>query len=323
MAVSGFELAKAFEKDELCGWAEHRHPGIARSEFNLLKQSGYFLPFSMQSNAKGTKTFLHLVARKVLGKDITNYNQQIGDCVSFAGKNAAELLQTTQILLGGDDIKWRPVFPPYYYGASRVYVGRGRLGNDDGSLGSWLAQAVVRYGTLFADEANVPKYSGKVAKAWGDPQPKNDLDNWLPTAKNFLVQGVAQVRTWANLVEAISSGFPVTIASDVGFEMEARKDGFHRIGRKPWAHAMCVIGADDNAKDPYVLILNSWGDCHGHLKDFDDGHSLPKGVLRVRRADFEKILRQKECFAYSDMRGFQDRREKLQKAMFDLLGKQD
>ena len=326
MSVDGIEIARAYENGELCGWAEHHNPGLARSEFRLLSKGGLFLPFRItrttrqRYTATGKKVMLYLLARKLLGQDITFYPQEIGDCVSFGAKNAAELLQVVQKLIKGDAIKWRPVFPPYYYGTGRVYVGRGRLGNQDGSLGSWMAQAVMRYGTLFADEPNVPKYSGRVAKAYGDPDPRNDLDLWLPTAKNYLIQGAALIKTWPDLVEAIANGYPVTCASNVGFEMEPRRDGFHYVGRRPWPHQMAFIGVDDNERNPYAVVQNQWGHVHGDLKDFADGHNLPKGCLRIRRDAAELILRANESFAYSHMRGFPDQSAEIEKAMFDLIG---
>ena len=33
-----------------------------------------------------------------------------------------------------------------------MYVGNGQMGNGDGSTGSWMAEAVRKYGTLFRDE---------------------------------------------------------------------------------------------------------------------------------------------------------------------------
>jgi hypothetical protein len=268
----------------------------------------------------GDKSMLYLAVRKVLGKDTPNYPQGAGDCVSQGGKNAAEYLTCTEIVLGGERQKFRPVFPPFYYGTSRVYVGKGKLGNGDGSVGAWLAKAVMAHGTLFADEPGVPAYSGAVARAWGDPSPKNDLDKWAGVAKAFLVRSAAKVTTWDQLVSALASGYPVPVCSDVGFEMHPRADGFHARGREPWAHCMCIIGVDDREKDPYAVILNSWGDVHGRLKDFDDGHALPPGCLRVRRAVVEVMLAAGDSFAFSSFDGFADRADDLEDALFDLVG---
>lgn len=319
--MTGDELRDAYVKDEMCGWAEKRHPGLFREQFKLISEAGgikdRLVITGNKRSAKGKKTMLYQVTRRLLGKDTLNYAQEIGDCVSQGAKNAAEYLQACEILLKGDNEKWRPVFAPYYYGTGRVYVGKGRLGNGDGSLGSWMAEAVQKYGTLFSDDENVPKYSGRVASAWGDPNPKNDLDKFKPVAIKRLVRSAAVIRSWDDLVEAIGNGYPCPTASMIGYNMTASADGFHRQTEE-WAHQMCIIGADDNDKDPYGIILNSWGDAHGHLKDFDDGHDLPVGVLRVRRKDIEKHIREGETYAYSNFDGFPG--QDLDKALFDLIG---
>jgi len=329
----GFQLARDYEKGTLCGWGEIRQPGIVKAQFNLL-ESG-FLPFHIRQQTKvtaGRKMFLYQVVRKILGQDTKNYPQEIGDCVSFGAKNGTEYLTCTQIASvaqslyesGGDyqsylanaRIKFRSIFPPWFYGTGRVYVGGGRLGNEDGSLGSWMAAAVQKYGALFSDDSNVPAYSGRIAKAWGDPNPRNDLDNFKDVAKQYLVKGAALIRSWDDLVAALCNGYPCPTASNIGYGMEPGRDGFH-VQNTQWGHQMCFIGADDNDKDPYALIVNSWGDVHGHLKDFESGEDLPVGVLRVRRRDAEKHIQAQETFAYSAFDGFPE--QGLDKALFMLV----
>lgn len=315
-----------YDQGHVIGWLEILDRGLAKREFNFLSpqsggrilgsfdETGLYVPVA----ETGKKVMLYLLVRKAIGKDITNYPQQVGDCVSFGAKNAAETLQAVQTVLQGEAIKWRPVFPPYYYGTGRVYVGRGQLGYSDGSLGVWMAEAVTKYGTLFADEPGVPQYSGSVARRWGDPVARDDLDIWKPKALAYLVKQTAPVRTWPELVAAITNGYPVTIASDVGFTMEPGSDGFHRR-RGSWAHQMCIIGVCDTPQAQYAIIQNSWGDVHGRLKDFDDGHDLPLGCLRVRRPDVEVILAQDDSFAYSHMVGFPDQSEQIDREMFRFI----
>lgn len=314
------DIVNAYRSGEVVGWAGVRHPELAQVALADAVSRGVIRPsFELLGQTRptaGKKMFLHDVVRKVLGKDTTNYAQEIGDCVSFGAKNASEYLQCTMILMAGQRVRWRPVFPPYYYGTGRVYVGGGRLGNSDGSLGSWMAEAVQKYGTLFSDDKDVPAYSGRVAKSWGDPRPAPDLDKYKAQALPFLVRSAALVATWEELVAAICNGYPCTTASNIGYQMEPSSDGFHRQSGS-WAHQMCFIGVDDNDKDPYALILNSWGDAHGKLKDFTSGEPLPAGTLRVRRKDVEKHLRARETFAFSDMVGFPER--DLERALFDLL----
>jgi hypothetical protein len=334
MNAVGYQLAKDYAKGHLCGWAGRDNPDLVREQFNLL--SGSFRPFSIAEQTRetaGRKMFLYQLCRKALGKDTDNYPQEIGDCVSFGAKNATEHLTCSEMVgaavqavghdgakaiedyLAAARIKFRPVFPPYYYGTGRMYIGRGQLGSEDGSMGSWMAEAVQKYGTLFSDEPNVPKYAGRIAKQFGTS--KQPLDQWQPTAKSYLVKSAALINSWDELVAAICNGYSVTTASNIGYSMEPSSDGFHRQTAN-WGHQMCIAGVDETYSEPYGLILNSWGDVHGHLKDFQNSsESLPVGVLRVRRADIEKHIRAGETFAFSQFDGFPE--QGLDKALFMLV----
>lgn len=251
------------------------------------------------------------------------------NCVSFAAKNATEYVTCTQIasvaaaepdlgarkqIIKNGRIRFRPVFPPYYYGTGRVYIGNGSLGNGDGSIGSWMAAAVEKYGTLFSDGNGVPRYSGSLARQWGDRNPRSDLDNFLAQADEFDVQSAARVRSWQELVDGVANGYPATTASSYGFDMEPGRDGFHRQ-RGSWSHAMCIIGVDDEWPEPYAIILNSWGNVHGELFDLYTGEKLPYGCLRVKRSVIESMIRNGELFLYSNFVGFPERQLKLEDFM--------
>lgn len=329
----GEQLRKDYENGTLCGWAEKRNPGILKAQFNIM---GAPKTFNHHRSTGKKKMFLHWIVRKLLGKDTPNYPQEIGDCVSFGAKNAAEYVTCAQILgnilanakragvdpaeaIAAGAYKFRYVFAPYYYGTGRTYVGKGQLGtNDDGSLGIWMAEAVRKYGTLFADDPNVPKYSGSVARAWGDPRPAPDLDKFKGLALDNPIKETEQINSWDELVKAICEDLaPCPTASDIGYNMEASSDGFHRQTTS-WAHQMCFIGVDDNDTDPYALLLNNWGDAHGRLKDFDTGEDLPIGILRVRRKDVEKHIRQEETYAYKNFDA--EKAALIDKSLFRVMG---
>lgn len=309
------DIVNLYKEGAKGGWAGKDKPELVKAQFDLL--SGSFREFNIANvtrSTKGSRTMLHEVVRRLLGKDTENYAQQIGDCVSFGAKNACEYLMATEKLMKGDREAFHPVFPPYLYGTGRVLVGKGQLDGDDGSLGSWMADAVIKYGVLRSNFNGVPEYSGRVAKKWGDrPGPEK---KFVDEGKSHPVRSAALIRSWDDLVAAISNGYPCTTASDIGYSMTASSDGFHRQNDS-WGHQMCFIGVDDNDKDPYAIILNSWGDAHGQLKDFTTGENLPIGVLRVRRKDAEKHIRAGETFAYSNFDGFPE--QLLDKALFMLV----
>lgn len=241
----------------------------------------------------------------------------IKNCVSFGMKHGTEIVSAVEIFQNGEREKFRPIHPSYYYGTGRIYVG-GWESTEDGSLGSWMATAVMKYGSLFADEPGVPAYSAALAGSWGH-RASNGIDKWKPIAINFPVKSMALIKTWDQLVEAITNGYPCTTASNVGYAMEASSDGFHRQNTN-WAHQMLFYGVDNgykNGNDPYALLLNNWDDVHGHLKDFETGEDIPISTLRVRRKDVEKHLRENETFAVSQFVGFPE--QKLEKALFKLI----
>lgn len=311
------EIASLYTSGCYNGWLGEK---VAKEQWDLIKGSSSFREFPKALvNAGNKRMMLYEVCRKLLGKDTVNYPQEIGDCVSFGAKNATEYLMCCERLLKGDLEKFRPVFPPYFYGTGRIYIGGGQLGNEDGSLGSWMADAVIRFGVLCADEPGVPQYSGTVAKAWGGSRTgRQYLDKWKPIAEIHPIKSAAKINNWNELVSAICNGYPCTVASNQGFNMEASSDGFHHPNGN-WGHQMCFIGVDGDYKDPYAIILNNWGDVHGRLKDFNTGDNLPIGVLRVRKNVAESMIYAGETFAYSNFQGFEDQEEKLNKELFKLI----
>lgn len=329
MSAVGYNMAEYYQRGDVVGWAGHDKPDMVRSQFNLLEADGHFTSFNGFGAApRGQrKMFLHRANRKVLGKDIPNVPQEDGDCVSQGAKHATETLTNTQTIgqaamtanpqevYDNARLVWRPVFAPYYYGTGRLYVGNGQMGNEAGSYGSWQA-AAMKYGTLFADEQECPPYSGYCAVQWGTY--RKYIDKWNPKAKDFIVKTTTKVSAWDAMCDLICAGYPVTTASNIGYSMEPGRDGFH-VQNARWGHQMMIYGVDETYREQYALIMNSWGDVHGHLKDFETGEDLPIGVLRVKRKDIEKHLTTGENYGYSSFNGFPDNSETLKRELFTLL----
>lgn len=285
---------------ELCGWAAAVDPELFRDAFTSFGAQFERINIIGSRPIEGARAMLWALARKVLNnEDTPNYPQQIGDCVSFGAKNAIEYVQFAPII-NQERKTFKRVFPPYLYGAGRVFIGRGRL-RSDGSLGIWQAKAVMEFGTIPSDTPNLPQYSESVAKDWGrgEGPPKE----FVEVGKQYIVKSAALVKTWEDVVTSLANFYPVTVASNVGFTMKPGSDGFHsRSGS--WAHQMCIIGVDNEHATPHACILNSWGDVHGAVEDFKTGQKWPKGTLRVRATDVEKMLAEGDSFAYSSFDGF-------------------
>lgn len=303
-----------FNPQDYCGWFD---PDLAQEQFNLFSGSiNSFASYSPVNSYSGKRMMLWEAVRKVLGKDTVNYPQQVGDCVSFGGKNALEYLQCVEIAINGDAEEFHPIFPPYLYGTSRINVGGGGLWGD-GSYGVWLQEAVKRFGVLRADAQGVPQYSGSLARSWGS---RGVPAAFLEEGGRHLVLTTAQVRNAGECAEALLSGYPVVVCSNWGFRMEPGADVFHQP-RGTWGHCMTIIGFEDHPQyGLYFIILNSWGDVHGRLKDFQTGADLPVGVLRVKGDVVDAMLGQNDSYAYSQFCGFPDNSDKINRALFDIVG---
>ena len=310
--VKGYNIANQYTSGKASGWAGEK---LAKEQFNLITgqpNSGLITFPNLPIQADGDMA-LYQMCRKMLGEDTKNYPQEIGDCVSFGSKNACEYLTCVQNILKVSPDQFRSVFPPYMYGTSRAFIGGGSI-SGDGSLGSWVAAAVKKYGVLASDEPNVPKYKGAVAKSWGNRNgpPKE----FVELAKVHLVKSAAQINNWEELTKAITNGYPVIVCSGQGFNMEPSSDGFHKAAGS-WAHCMLIIAVKNTHKTPHGLILNSWGDVHGRLKDFDTDEDLPVGVIRARAEVIDRMLKQQDSFAFSQLDWFQE--QKLPRDLFKLL----
>lgn len=307
-------IAEKYINNNINGWGGEK---LAAKAWNMLKSSDSFKPLPKRyGSSEKRKVFLHLLVRQLLKRDVENIAQQIGDCVSWGARNAIEYLECAEILLGGDLEKYRPIYAPYLYGTGRVFVGKNQLGRGDGSLGSWQAEAVIKYGALASDEYGCPAYSGKVASDWGyNPGPP---DKYVNIARLNPVKSASIVKNWDELVTAISNGYPCTIASDQGFSMAPDSEGFHRPQGK-WMHQMCVCGIDQIYKYEYGLIRNSWGNVHGQLYDFNTNEKLPVGYLRVKRATIERMIQQGDTFAYSNFQGFPEQYPAIEKSLFKMI----
>lgn len=236
------------------------------------------------------------------GQHLPTWRQQSSDCVSMGASNAVAYRQSVQIAQDGQNQQLRIPAPHYTYGISRVQIGKRSLGRQGGSLGVWGAQACQSYGILPVEKANELgfPYSGQLANRWGfDGPPKVAIDY----ASKYRMRTVAQVRSWEDLRDALVHGFPVTIASNVGFN----GGSYDRDGKRwlrpagSWPHQMCVIGVEDRPnRTKGAYIINSWG-TDAHPKPLNDE---PPGGFWADWQTMQRIVSQGDSWAYSDFDGF-------------------
>lgn len=237
----------------------------------------------------------------------------VHNCVSWGMKHAIEYLSCVDILMRKDAEEFHHIFAPYIYGISRVQVGGGRM-SGDGSIGSWAAAGVMKYGTIFVNKNECPPYGKDIARKWGSKGPDA---KFIDIGKKYLVQSAAKVKTWDDLVAGLANGYSCTVASDQGFEMTPGADGYHDPSGS-WAHQMCIY--DYCLVDQeHAYIANSWGDSHGVVKNPGTGEEMPRGTLKVKRKTIERMIGQGDTFLVSQFNGFPN--QDIPAALFDLVGK--
>lgn len=303
---------------EFMGYAGIEFPDMLREAFDMLDPDVKQMPVYADIPDR------HMIwedIRKYLGKDVPNTPQLIGDCVGKSSADATNFLQVLQLgAVGRKD--WRETHPSFAWANGRVMpeIGNRRLGRQDGSLGIWQAVAVKKYGIIFQDDKNAPKYTAALARNWGyNGCPKEFLEIGKKRLVRVDTADTAMVKTLDQLFSALSAGYPVTVASNLGFDMSPRADGYNH-NSDTWPHQMTFTGYCKIGKRPCVCLNNNWGESvHGLVKDAETGDQWPKGTLCISLNDAQKMLNEKDSWAHSFVEiGIEDGKP-LTRSDFDML----
>ena len=287
----------------LCGWIGE----LAEPEFARLADR--FVPFRFVGSKmeKPGPPIWEFAKRVNGGQHLPRQIQAVGDCVSFGVAQAGKYLACFQRAILGRQEEYHEWFPPYIYGISRCApeCGNGRLGGGDGSLGSWGAIAVQKYGVLFSDDQGVPKYSGSVARQWGrNPGPPADMK---ALARDNPVKSAARVTTVDEVRDALMNYCPCTFACAWSYSNEAKveKDRAALVdtGRVVGGHQVCLLDWRDDPF-PAAYLLNSWP------IEYKQFWGEPPGGAWLRAEDLQRKLRgETEVYALSMFDGFRGARE--------------
>lgn len=291
------------------GWsaeaeAEHAPLVAAMPPFEIVDADGNR---AVQGDNAGANVRLWHATLKVHGAHRPNIPQQGNDCTAFGAMHAVELLQDIAVA-NGEQTEFHAIAPHYIYGRSKNPDDRPAF-RGEGCSGAYTARCVTE-GVLPADFAGVPPYSKSVTQDWG----RNGVPlPFVVEAKKHPVKTTALCATADAIRDAIVNWYPVTIASNVGFDKIVIRDG-RRVGRRSgqWAHQMVIVGYDGSGSTPYWYVLNSWGP-RAHPEPLGDE---PAGGFWIGREDCESIASQNASFAYSGFAGFQAR-----EFHFDLFSK--
>jgi hypothetical protein len=288
------------------GWVppEKRDYSVAKSHDKILESTRVMAAagHEIKDTGEGKTVLLHKFLEKINGAFPVN-RQAVGDCVSHGWSKGIETLMAVEILLKGEREDWPKLLTAteWIYGTSRVLVGGGRLGNGDGSLGSWAAKAVQEHGTLLRKSygsVDLSKYSGQRAKEWGyRGLPSSELE---PIADEHPVKTCALVTTYEEARDAIANGYPVPVCSNQGFTSTRDSEGFAKASGS-WAHCMLFMAVDDAHRRPGLLCMNSWG------PDWISGpkrHDQPEGSFWCDAETADRMLRGQDSYAISNFSGY-------------------
>ncbi len=270
-----------------------------------------------QDNSKSNVRLWEL-KRLVVSDAPPNGPQLTGDCTSWSSAHAIEETQASQVFNRGG--QWKRVFPPWLYGAGRVWVWRKQISGPMPSAGcsvAAVAKAAQDYGVLSWEDAEAAgyKYSGQLADQWGQSGPPTKLKD---IAAKHKLGTVAPLRTAAELRDAVCNGYGTAFGSDfTGGKFRTVDNRIvcdnitPQIGRNApgvWHHALCCDGYDGTAPNgPWYHIQNSWYPT-SHPTPIDGS---PACGFWVAESTIEYIVQQNDAFAFSDFEGFVERRDEL------------
>lgn len=245
----------------------------------------------LQDSGKGKTILLYAAMKKVIGRYVI-LMQTIGDCVSMGGVKMIDVLKCVEIASGESEKFEAETASEPAYAYSRVEIGKGQLGDDDGSCGAWMVDGFKQGGTLLRkeyDKYDLRTYSGERAKQWGN-RGNGVPDELEPTMREHPIRTASLVTSYEELRDAIANGYPGIVCSSQGFTNVRDKDGFARPSGR-WDHCMAVTAVDDDPKRPGALVDNSWG------ADWITGpkrHDQPDGSFWCDADVIDKMLRKNQ-----------------------------
>lgn len=226
--------------------------------------------------------------------DLTN-QKQCGSCVAAATSAAINLLEAINHVENAADL------PPVtcieaLYASSRVDIGQNRLWGQ-GSVGIWAAQAASKVGVT-----PVGRYAGgdfshyDPSRCCGSMSRQPLPADMRAVAAKTTVKTYAQAKTFGDVVQAIESGYPVTVASNQGFSRQRDAQGFANPSGS-WSHCMMIAGVRHDR--PGALIVNSWSAYYS-----GGPAGMCPAVKWVDASVVDRMLRADDSWVLSDLTGW-------------------
>ncbi len=276
------------------GWLDVPERHVVAASLPTFAQVGAPL---IQAGAPDADILLYRAFKDVVGDYIPYPRQEIGDCVSFGHAHGNDLLQCVEAAIQGLKFTREELETDTeaLYGMARE-VG-GMLGGQDGCYGSAAVKAMTTLGMV--PRSAVAPYSGKRAKDWGYHGAPAEIK---AKAAKWKLGNAALVKTWDELVAAMSNGYPVTICTGMGFTMHRDDHGFCTPSGS-WGHCMLLCGLRHGSR-PGACVFQSWG---VNVPDGPRDLDQPDNTFWVDRGPIERILGEGDSWALSKSPFFVER----------------
>ena len=237
--------------------------------------------------------------------------RNVGSCVAHGAAHAVYASEAVAWSVGERDEPPLLVHQGAIYGGARVEA-RGKPGDGkapyggyrDGATGFGAARWLRDWGVIYKRQypsVDCTVSNPDIEKTWGafGCGGEGDAGRLDAEAKQVPCLHVVQVRNWDELVGAIMSGHPVTLASNQGFTRRLDAQCFADPSGV-WMHQMCAIGIRTDREG--AAIVNSWGDYISYSSEKRDPTDLPDGVFWADRRVIERMLAQGDCWAISEVK---------------------
>ncbi len=314
-----------------CGWL---HEGLRTREQNDYHQAveSAMPRFAIRGRFRTNERQYSLwkAGRAVLGnKGIPYIWQKTGSCVGAGGGSSIMTLQCVEIAIKRQAEEFRWPWWLYTYGCSRQ---RGGLrGRGEGSFGGAFAKAATLDGMFELDPEGLPDLPNPTVTGgyaaldretelkWSDGA--RIAQQWRAEGRQHLVRTVSRMRDVNDCIDALANGYPLTIASMLGWSpMVPRPVGnpavrLVRQWSAQWAHQMFIDEFWDHPSlGPIFRCGNNWGPGAHGAPTGDE----PAGGVYLTDDLLGRVLRTRdaEVYAFSAYDGFPARESELNFSAF-------
>ncbi len=225
----------------------------------------------------------------------------VGSCTGNATAQAINVLSAVEIVLLDKFQEFIAMCSADgTYGLGREMANMLRSPGD-GCYGSAMAKAAMEMGTLYClryGDVDLTEYDQARCRKFG----REGVGNALKIeAKKHPVKSTVRVKDAESAWSLLGNGYPINVCSNVGFKTKRDKEGICQPAGS-WNHSMAVIARRTTQSGNRIfIILNSWGDNWNNGPYWED---MPWGSFGVEFNVFDRMCKQGDTFAYSELEGF-------------------